>query len=161
MSNNSQPSSCRSYPARDTVFFLTREQPVPPPSPSPSPSPSTASSASILSSSSPTKHDRDWFQYLAAGGSGGSSDGQLLITVRAKPDGRVVHITSLAGGLVSCFSIASSTAATDQHVLLVDDDQGFFVLNHNHPLSPKQGYVVLDAGAYFSSPLFTISMRQV
>ena len=134
---------------------------MPPPSSSPSPLPSTASSASILSSSSPTKHDRDWFQYLGAGSSGGSSDGQLLITVRAKPDGRVVYITSLAGGLVSCFSIASSTAATDKHVLLVDDDQGFFVLNHNHPLSPKQGYVVLDAGACFSPPLFTLSMKQV
>jgi hypothetical protein len=70
----------------------------------------------------------------------------------------VVYITSLVGGLVSCFSIASSTAATDQHVLLVDEGQGFFVLNHNHPLSPKQGYVVLDAGACTLHTLYAASL---
>jgi hypothetical protein len=41
---------------------------------------------------------------------------------------------------------ASDATTATRPVQLVDDDQGFFVLNHNHPLSPKQGYVIFDSG---------------
>jgi hypothetical protein len=44
-------------------------------------------------------------------------------------------------------------------VLSVDEDQGFFVLNHSHPLSPKQGYVILDAGATTSA--FHLCVRRL
>lgn len=110
-------------------------------SPVPPPSPSTLSSVAQASS----RNDRDWFQHVG----GSSDDSRLLLTVRHKPDGKTdVYVTSLTAGLVSCFSLSPPSAASDSNlkpVLLVDDDQGFFVLNHNHPLSPKQGYVILDA----------------
>ena len=112
-------------------------------SPVPSPAPSTSSSASQ------SKNDRDWIQFIGAS-SGSSHDGILLLTVRRKLDGRIdVYLTSLALGLVSCFNLSpAASAASDSQfkpVLLVDEDQGFFVLNHGHPLSPKQGYVIIDA----------------
>jgi hypothetical protein len=49
-----------------------------------------------------------------------------MLTVRRKPDGTAdVHVTSLALGLVSSFSLAAPAAADAgaKSVLLVDDDQ--------------------------------------
>ena len=74
-----------------------------------------------------------------------------------------MYLTSIALGLVSCFTLTSSaSAAADAQakpVLSVDEDQGFFVLNHSHPLSPKQGYVILDAGATTSA--FHLCVRRL
>lgn len=96
-----------------------------------------------------SKLDRDWFQYNAASVSGVSEE-RLILTVRRRPEGRIdVYVTSLALGLVSSFPLSSAAGGSEavaKFVMLVDDDQGFFVLNHGHPLSPKQGYVILDAG---------------
>jgi hypothetical protein len=105
-----------------------------------------SSPAPSSSSASQSKTDRDWIQFVG----GSSNDSTLLLTVRRKLDGRAdVYLTSLALGLVSCFNLipaaSVATGSEAKPVLLVDEDQGFFVLNHGHPLSPKQGYVILDA----------------